>query len=456
MAGRRCWAVEEMTAAAGWRKWSATCVLALLVGVALAAAGCSTPNPARHSAATTTTSTTSSTTPTSVGGPTTATATPATTTPTTVVAASVLSLLVEPQAGMTPVYNFMSSARQSLDMTMYELSDPTAEQILIADHNKGVRVRVLLDHDYSGGTVNQAAFSTLSSAGVPVAWANDSEIFHQKTITIDGAESAIMTGNLTAQYYATTRDFVVMDNQAPDVAAIESVFATDWAGAAPSPGPPGVDLVWSPGSEPPLAALISSAGHSVVVENEEMDSTSIEDALEGDARRGVDVTVVMTADSEWNSAFSQLESAGVHVVLYPDTASALYIHAKVIDVDSTKAFIGSENFSTASLDYNRELGIVTSSAGVLGSLNSVLSGDMAGGQAQPTGASAPVTAVPAPSAPPPTNPTASGCTPIDNEGGCYEPGEYCRDDNHGMTGRAGDGQTITCEDRNGTWYWEST
>ena len=54
-------------------------------------------------------------------------------------------------------------------MTMYELSDSTAEQILIADHQKGVQVRVLLDHDYSGGSVNQAAYSTLSAAGVPVA-----------------------------------------------------------------------------------------------------------------------------------------------------------------------------------------------------------------------------------------------------------------------------------------------
>ena len=153
---------------------------------------------------------------------------------------------------MTPLYNFMSSARQSLDMTMYELSDPTAEQILIADHKRGVRVRVLLDHDYTGGSVNQAAYATLSSAGVPVAWANDSEIFHQKTITVDGDESAIMTGNLTPQYYATTRDFVVMDSQAPDVAAIESVFATDWSGAAPSPGPLGIDLVWSPVLSPNL------------------------------------------------------------------------------------------------------------------------------------------------------------------------------------------------------------
>jgi cardiolipin synthase A/B len=331
------------------------------------------------------------------------------------------------------------------------------EQTLIADHERGVRVRVLLDQDYSGKSVNQPAYSTLSAAGVPVAWANDSEIFHQKTITVDGTESAIMTGNLTPQYYATTRDFVVMDGQAADVAAIESAFATDWSGAAPSAARPGVDLVWSPGSEPQLAALITSASRSVVVENEEMDSTAIEDGLESDARRGVDVTVVMTADADWDSAFSQLASDGVHVVLYPDTSSALYIHAKVIDVDSAKAFVGSENFSTASLDYNRELGLITSSASVLGPLNSALSGDIANGQPQQrTTPSPPATTTPPSSAPSPPVPTAAGCTPIDDEGGCYKPGEYCRDDDHGTTGRAGDGQTITCEDENGTWYWEST
>jgi len=439
------------------KKWFTVCMLTVLVGVALSAEGCSTPTVARRNGSTARRSSTSTTASTSAPSPaeTTPATAPPTTTPTTAPPLA-LSLLVEPQAGMTPVYDFMSSARQSLDMTMYELSDPTAEQILIADHNRGVRVRVLLDHDYSGGSVNQAAFATLSSAGVPVAWANDSEIFHQKTITVDGDESAIMTGNLTPQYYTTTRDVIVMDTQAPDVAAIESVFATDWPGAAPSPGPPGIDLVWSPGSEPQLAALIGSAARSVVVENEEMDSTPIEGALESDAERGVDVTVVMTADSEWDSAFAQLESDRVHVVLYPDTASALYIHAKVIDVDSAKAFIGSENFSTASLDYNRELGLITSSAGVLGPLNSTLSSDISNGQLQQQASSAPpATTAPTPSTPPATSPPAAGCTPIDNEGGCYEPGEYCRDDNHGATGRAGDGQTITCEDENGTWYWES-
>ena len=45
------------------------------------------------------------------------------------------------------------------------------------------------------------------------------------------------------------------------------------------------------------------------------------------------------------------------------------------------------------------------------------------------------------------------CHPLSNEGTCYEPGEFCRDSDHGTSGVAGDGEKIICEDNNG-WRWE--
>lgn len=48
---------------------------------------------------------------------------------------------------------------------------------------------------------------------------------------------------------------------------------------------------------------------------------------------------------------------------------------------------------------------------------------------------------------------SGGCSPLTDSGGCYEPGEYCRGSDHGMSGVAGDGEGITCEDNNG-WRWE--
>jgi len=49
--------------------------------------------------------------------------------------------------------------------------------------------------------------------------------------------------------------------------------------------------------------------------------------------------------------------------------------------------------------------------------------------------------------------TPSGCHPLTNGGNCYEPGEFCRNSDHGVSGVAGDGKRIICEDNDG-WRWE--
>jgi len=54
---------------------------------------------------------------------------------------------------------------------------------------------------------------------------------------------------------------------------------------------------------------------------------------------------------------------------------------------------------------------------------------------------------------PPASAAPASCHPLTNAGNCYEPGEYCRDADHGASGVAGDGKAITCEDNDG-WRWE--
>jgi cardiolipin synthase A/B len=291
------------------------------------------------------------------------------------------TLLTEPQQGYQPVDAFILGATKSVDMTMYELADPVVESDLGADAHRGVTVQVVLDQEYSGKPVNLAAYDYLVAHQVQVVWSYPSEIFHQKTITVDGRTSLIMTGNLTSKYYPTTRDFGVFDTNAADVSAIEAAFASDFAGHRPAPAAIGADLVWSPGSEVPLVALINSAQHTLTVENEEMDSTGIESALEAAAQRGVQVEVTMTYSSEWTAALDRLNGAGVKVRLYHGE-HPIYVHAKVISVDAgqpdQRAFIGSENFSTSSLVYNRELGLVTTNPVILTPLNATLQADFVG------------------------------------------------------------------------------
>ena len=215
--------------------------------------------------------------------------------------------------------------------------------------------------------------------------------------------------------------------------------------------------MWSPGAEPALVGLIDAAHRSVSVENEEMDSTPIVSALEAAGLRGVLVEVTMTANSEWDTAFAALTGAGVRVATYPDSPSALYIHAKAIVVDGSTAFVGSQNFSTSSLDDNRELGLVTGDHAVVGSLAQTLAGDFAGATPFAGGPAAATTTAPPPTPQPSSaqgaapRPAGTACL-IDSEGKCYQADEYCPAARRGQTVEGADGP-ITCVDVDG-WRWE--
>lgn len=80
------------------------------------------------------------------------------------------------------------------------------------------------------------------------------------------------------------------------------------------------------------------------------------------------------------------------------------------------------------------------------------------GPACATPAPAPTQATPSQPAPtagqvPPASTAPTGCHPLTNGGNCYEPGEFCRASDHGVSGVAGDGESITCVDNDG-WRWE--
>jgi cardiolipin synthase len=175
------------------------------------------------------------------------------------------ALLQEPDAGYGAIISLIGNASRSVRVTMYELTDPSAVNALIDAHRRGVDTRVILDEAFHGHKTNAEAFQELSDAGVGVRWASAGVIYHQKTITVANATAAVGTGNLTPQYYPTSRDAWVLDTDPADVAAIAATFDTDYT-APPSGRPPEAtpapQLVWSPAARAPPAASTSAARNS--------------------------------------------------------------------------------------------------------------------------------------------------------------------------------------------------
>ncbi len=302
-----------------------------------------------------------------------------------------LSLITEPGPGDRPFITLIDSARRSVEVTMYELSDERVEQALVAAAGRGVRVEVLLDDGQygAGQALNDAAFGYLAAHGVSVAWAPGYfALTHQKSILIDRRVAAIMTLNLTPVDYPSSRDFAVLDYRPADVAAVAQTFGADVRQQRLTPGAGSGELVWSPGAQAPIGALIAHARHSLEIESEEMDDAAITGELCQAARRGVHVQVLMTYQAAWRAALGYLAGCGAQVRTYAESAAsgegaggtALYIHAKLIRVDGRSVFIGSQNLSRQSLRYNRELGIITHSRVIVASAGDSFRADFAAAQ----------------------------------------------------------------------------
>jgi phosphatidylserine/phosphatidylglycerophosphate/cardiolipin synthase-like enzyme len=288
----------------------------------------------------------------------------------------------EPAAGFSVVYKLIDHAKKTVDLVIFELNDTDAEHALGDAAHRGVRVRVVLDQQERN--TNSDAADYLTGHGVKVVWSSDRFRYtHQKTLIVDGTTALIMTANLTSQYYADTREFLVKDTRAADVNAIEKVFSADFAHQDIDP-PTGADLLWSPtNAKDRMLGLIHGAKHSIRVFDEELSDSTIVTALADAAKRGVSVQICGENQyGHYDRQFTELSDAGAKIS-YFSSSHGFYIHAKVIEVDEGTAggqmYVGSENFTTNSLRSNRELGLILSGKAVLRSVASTFAGDFSRG-----------------------------------------------------------------------------
>src|SRR5947209_2677011 len=233
----------------------------------------------------------------------------------------------------------------------------------------------------------------LNAAGVQTkATSPNFSLTHEKGMIIDGKTAYIMTSNFTlsalgVSKYTKNREYGVIDNNQQDVQGVIDIFNADWNRTNVQLSDP--NLVVSPiNSRQDFVSLTSSAHKSLQIEAEEMQDNDIEQALVSAEKRGVQVQVILptprgsSGDSggsnDGNSAgINTIEQGNVQVKEDPH----LYMHAKIIIVDGQKAFVGSENISTASLDSNRELGIIVSDQNALNTLQQTFQQDWNDSQA---------------------------------------------------------------------------
>src|SRR5579872_2909557 len=89
-------------------------------------------------------------------------------------ASSTPTIFVQPGAHTAPVLNLIRSARQSIRLEVYLLTNRTVIGALQTAEQRHVDVRVMLEqHPFGGGKYAALGYKLLQDAHVPVRWANE-------------------------------------------------------------------------------------------------------------------------------------------------------------------------------------------------------------------------------------------------------------------------------------------
>jgi len=275
-------------------------------------------------------------------------------------------VIVEPDDGLEPILGFIASAKRSLRIKQFEVSEPALVDAIKLAKRRGIAVRVMLNPlRASGQRDNDATYEALKAGGIRVDWTPPRfMVTHEKSIVVDDERVLISTFNLSAKYFSQTRDYGIVTKEAAQVAEVAECFDADWKRAPFAPGKER-GLLWSDdNARAAMARFIDGAKISLDIQNPKfMDSTILDRVLMA-RERGVRIRLLFggrhgTTPGDVVDTFSSLrvlQRAGIKVHRQKNPK----LHAKLMVADSKRAIVGSQNIDRVAFDFRRELGVVVS------------------------------------------------------------------------------------------------
>jgi phosphatidylserine/phosphatidylglycerophosphate/cardiolipin synthase-like enzyme len=273
------------------------------------------------------------------------------------------SVIVLPDDSAKPILDAIAAAKKSLRIKMFVFSDPSLIEAVVAAHQRGVKVQVMLNPARrSGEEENAESRKKLTAAGVEVKDSNpEFDLTHEKSMVVDAATAFVKSLNWDPKNLTETRDYAVVTDDPDEVAEIAACFDADWHR---KPFDPGEDarLIWcNKNGRERIAHFIDKAKHTIFVQNERYQDPVIIERLIRAHERGVKIHIMarpphtLKKDKllEGVSGLRMMHDVGIKV----HTLKHLKLHAKMLLADGEAAIVGSINLAPGSFDSRRELAI---------------------------------------------------------------------------------------------------
>src|ERR1035441_8115299 len=159
------------------------------------------------------------------------------------------SLIVLPDVCSSDLLDAINNAARSLRIKMFVFSDPSLLQATIAAHQRGVKVRIMLNPARrSGEAENEDSRKLLTAAGVEVIDSNPAfDLTHEKSMIVDDEMAFVKSLNWQTKNLTETRDYAVVTAHSHEVREISDCFEADWTRQSFEPGEHS-HLIWCVGN----------------------------------------------------------------------------------------------------------------------------------------------------------------------------------------------------------------
>lgn len=264
-----------------------------------------------------------------------------------------------------PLAAAIDSAKLSVDVAVYSLSLNSIRDALLRAHDRGVRVRMVMESD----NLDRADPQKLKDAGIPILGDRREGLMHNKFAVIDNSEVWTGSANFTdSGAYDDNNNLIrirsvkLAENFTREFEEmfIDDKFGDNIVSETPNPrvtidGTP-VDTYFSPDDDVQASFLeiVNAAQESIYFMAFSFTADPIGEAVRARAEDGVTVAGVMDTEqvnSNVGTEFDAFNQAGLDV--YRDNIDG-QMHHKVMIVDESIVIFGSYNFTNSAEERNDE------------------------------------------------------------------------------------------------------
>ncbi len=277
-----------------------------------------------------------------------------------------MKLMVQPEAGITPLLTSIKRARKSIDILIFRLDREDLVEALRAAQARGVNVRALIAHTNRGGEKSLRKLEMrLLDAGLTVTrTAGELLRYHGKMVIVDQRVLHLYGFNFTNLDIRRSRSFGVITRNQSLVREALKLFEADSARQPYTAGY--LRFVVSPeNSRDRLSAFIKGATSQLLIYDPQVSDSAMLRLLMERAKAGVDVRII--------GRVSEKKRASLTVERYPGKR----LHVRAIVRDGQRAFLGSQSLRKLELEKRREIGVIVTDKTVVKQMQKVFEDDWA-------------------------------------------------------------------------------